>query len=127
MSFYDAFKDALSVAQKSDNIDLYKQLLDLSSQALDLQEENHRLRKEIEDLRKIRIDENRVSRHDAPYITLKGDSSEIKYCSRCWDVDRKLVQVECQQNGRFRCSNCNNKGVYDEQKRKTYVSSMTVI
>ena len=29
MGLYDAFKDALSVAQKADNVELYRQLLDL--------------------------------------------------------------------------------------------------
>ena len=52
MGFYDAFKDAISVAQKADNIELYKQLLDLSAQALDLQEENTRLKAENAELRK---------------------------------------------------------------------------
>lgn len=127
MGFYDAFKDALSLAQKSDNIDLYKQLLDLSSQALDLQAENRKLQIENEELKKIKIDESRIIRHNSPYITLRDDESNTLFCSRCWDVERKLVQVECLQNGHFRCSNCNNQGVYDEQKRKTYVSSMTVI
>ncbi len=39
MSFYDGFKDVLSVAQKADNIDLYRKLLDLSAQALEMQDE----------------------------------------------------------------------------------------
>ena len=39
MGFYDAFKDVLNMAQKADNIDLYRQLLDLSAQALEMQEE----------------------------------------------------------------------------------------
>ena len=30
MGLYDGFKDVLSVAQKADNIELYKQLLDFS-------------------------------------------------------------------------------------------------
>ena len=46
MAFYDAFKDAIALAQKADNIELYKQLLDLSAQALDLQAENAKLKEE---------------------------------------------------------------------------------
>ena len=38
MGFYDAFKDVVKLAQKADNLELYRQLLDLSAQALDLQE-----------------------------------------------------------------------------------------
>ena len=45
MGIYDAFKDALNVAQKADNVELYRKLLDLSAQALDLQAENARLKR----------------------------------------------------------------------------------
>ena len=54
MGIYDAFKDALNVAQKADNVELYRKLLDLSAQALDLQAENARLKEENTELRKIR-------------------------------------------------------------------------
>ena len=54
MGIYDAFKDALNVAQKADNVELYRKLLDLSAQALDLQAENARLKEENAELRKIR-------------------------------------------------------------------------
>ena len=63
MGFYDAFKDALSVAQKADNVELYRQLLDLSAQALDLQEENVRLKSENAELRKAKDLEARIIRH----------------------------------------------------------------
>ena len=54
MSFYDAIKDAASLAQKADNIELYRQLLDLSAQALDLQAEVARLKEENAELKKRR-------------------------------------------------------------------------
>ena len=43
MGLYDAMKDAINLAQKADNIELYRQLLDLSAQALELQAEVARL------------------------------------------------------------------------------------
>lgn len=39
MGLYEGIKDAIGLAQKADNIDLYKQLLDLGAQALDMQAE----------------------------------------------------------------------------------------
>ena len=51
MGFYDAFKDVLNMAQKADNIDLYRQLLDLSVQALEMQEEIVRLKAENKELK----------------------------------------------------------------------------
>ena len=46
MGLYEALKDAVSIAQKADNIDLYRKLLDLSAQALDMQSEIARLKRE---------------------------------------------------------------------------------
>ena len=62
MGFYDAFKDALSMAQKADNVDLYRQLLELCAQALDLQEENARLRNENAELSKAKDLEEKSDR-----------------------------------------------------------------
>ena len=53
MGFYDAFKDVLNMAQKADNIDLYRQLLDLSAQALEMQEEIIKLKAENKEARRI--------------------------------------------------------------------------
>ena len=39
MGLYEGIKGAIGIAQKADNIELYKQLIDLSSQALDMQTE----------------------------------------------------------------------------------------
>ncbi|HEZ7991258.1 MAG TPA: hypothetical protein RWO66_09965 [Ruminococcus sp.] len=46
MGLYEGIKDAIGLAQKADNIDLYKQLLDLGAQALEMQAEITRLREE---------------------------------------------------------------------------------
>ena len=93
MGFYDAVKDVLNVAQKADNLELYRQLLDLTSQALDLQEENNRLKREIEEFKKQRINEEKIERHRQPYLTLKDDPLQLWYCGLCWDRDRKLIQM----------------------------------
>ena len=116
MSFYDAFKDVLSVAQKSDNIDIYRKVLDLSAQAQELQNENNQLRAENEELKRIKNLEERIIRHEDTYITLSDDESNTMYCSRCWDAERKLVQVRCSENGYFHCVNCKNSGAFDKTK-----------
>ena len=93
MGFYDAFKDVLKTAQKADNLDLYKQLLDLSAQALDLQAENAQLKEEVSQLKKQRFNEDSIVRHFQPYLTLKDDLLNLKYCATCWDSEHKLVQM----------------------------------
>ena len=117
MGFYDAFKDALSVAQKADNVELYRQLLDLSAQALDLQEENVRLKSENAELRKAKDLEARIIRHTELYITLKEDPDDLYYCAHCWDIDRRLVQLSCDNSdGTFICPHCHTTGIFSYGK-----------
>ena len=113
MGFYDAFKNVLNIAQKADNIELYRQLLDLNAQAQDLQAENAKLKEENAQLKKNKTDEERIIRHKQPYLTLTADDQQLKYCSVCWDTSRKLVQMkEMTENAtygtglKFYCHNC---------------------
>ena len=111
MGFYDAFKDALNVAQKADNVELYRQLLDLSAQALDLQEENARLRK-VKDL------EAHIVRHMQPYITMSGDEKSLPYCAICWAKENKLYQMRVLNPYGYAevyCKNCGNRCRYETQ------------
>ena len=111
MGFYDAFKDVINIAQKADNIELYKRLLDLSAQALDLQDENLRLKEENKELKKKKDLESLIIRHRDSYITLKDDATELLYCSHCYDSDQKLIQLQCDyEGGSYICPHCKTGG-----------------
>lgn len=118
MSFYDGFKDLISVAQKADNIELYRQLLDLSSQALDMQDEMARLKAENAELRKNKELEEDIENHVNPYVTRKSDTEDIKYCAACWGSKKVLIILQrMAQSGnnachKYRCPLC-NAYVYD--------------
>ena len=117
MGLYDAFKDALSVAQKADNVELYRQLLDLSAQALDLQAEVARLKEENTGLRKKQDLSSSLKRHAESFITKEGEEPALRYCSHCWDADEKLVQLICdEEDGTFVCPHCKMKGTFDVQR-----------
>ena len=94
MSVYEAFKDVIKLAQKADNIELYRQLIDLSAQALDMQEEIARLKEENSQLKKGKDIEGKIIRHKQPFVTLLGEENPIKYCATCWDYEQKLVQMQ---------------------------------
>ena len=121
MSFYDAFKDAINIAQKADNVELYRQLLDLSAQALELQAEITRLTEENERLKKSADIESKIKRYEQPYITLDGENENIRYCSTCWAKNRTLIQVRCNDDGHFRCPECQTSGIYDKSKQRSLV------
>lgn len=118
MSFYDAFKDAMSMAQKADNIELYRQLLDLGAQALELQSEVARLQAENAELKKKREFSDKVIRHEEPCITLKDDEQLLYYCSHCWDSNQLLIQLNCHSNGTFECPHCHAKGNYSNEIKR---------
>lgn len=118
MGLYDAMKDAVSLAQKADNIELYRQLLDLSAQALELQAEVSRLREENAELKKRSDTASKIIRHEEPCITLKGDEVVLYYCSHCWDSEQLLIQLNCHDDGIFHCPHCKSSGIYDPKKKK---------
>lgn len=114
MGLYEGIKDVAKVIQQADNVELYKQLIELSAQALDMQNEIARLSIENGELRKAKEIESSIIRHSAPYITLKDNSEQILYCSRCWDYEAKLIQMNSYDNGQFKCTHCENSGIYDK-------------
>lgn len=117
MSLYDGVKDLLKTVQKADNIELYKQLLDLGQQALDMQDEIIKLKDQLATLKKKDDLEDRIIRHKNLYITLREDKSNTVYCSRCWDNDRKLIQVSMEGGVSFRCPQCRILDVLDDDDR----------
>ncbi len=95
MGLYEGIKDVAKVIQQADNIDLYRRLLDLSAQALDLQAEVATLKAEKAELKKEKDIEANIQRHPGQkYITISNGSQQIRYCSFCWDSDRKLIQIQ---------------------------------
>lgn len=106
MSFYEGIKDALKIAQQMDNVTLIKQLLDLGEQALDMQEEIRKLKEENSELRKEKDIKDKIEYHVDPYLTLKNDTKDIKYCVACWANGRKLVTMQRIDNRKCFCPLC---------------------
>lgn len=116
MSVYDVCKDALSIAQKVDNIELYRILLDVQKQALDMQNdiatlqmENRELKLKISELEKIQITELDIEYYpNKGYITLKSDQQKVKYCGVCWGKEKVLLPI-CGRTYNYECGNCHTK------------------
>lgn len=106
MGLYEAMKDVVSLAQKADNIELYRQLLDLSAMAMDLQAEVARLREENTELKKIRKLEDDIEYYVDAFITRKSDTKPIKYCAACWADKKKLVPLQDIKWDNYECPLC---------------------
>lgn len=120
MGLYDVVKDAAKVAQKADNIELYRILLDVQKMALDMQEELANLREEVKKLNDTSELAKRIVRNSRTYITLSDDQYKIIYCSRCWDKDKNLVQVYIDEQGNYHCPECSNKGLFSKEKHDEF-------
>ena len=116
MELYKGLKEIANTLQKSADIGIYSQLIELSSQALDMQSEILRLTEENSKLKRSKNIEDKIVRCEVTYITLCDDEAKIKYCSCCWDVNNKLVQVNVKNSAQYECPNCNNNGIYNKVK-----------
>ena len=106
MGFYDAFKDAMNLAQKADNIELYRQLLDLGAQALDLQAEVSKLNEENRELRNELNQRRNITRHKSPFITLNDENIVVPYCAICYGKHGTFIQMFEYDNQSYRCPDC---------------------
>lgn len=126
MSFYDGIKDVATVLKTAGNIELYQKLLDIGAQALDMQDELFHLKEENANLKKKNDLRPLIERHNESFITLKNDNQRLRYCSHCWDVEEKLVQLHCsEEHGSFFCPHCKVEGVYDLEKNERYYQSFS--
>ena len=115
MSLYDALKDVIGIAQKSDNIELYRQLLDLGAQALEMQAEIAALREENSELKRTRDLENEIQYHLDAYVTKTTDTIPIKYCAACWVDKKKLVPMQDVGMANYKCPLCQSHIVDNEK------------
>lgn len=113
MSLYEAFRDAMNMAQKADNIELYRQLLDLGAQALDLQSEVARLREENNQLKSEVNHRKGITRHKSPFITIEGENIVVPYCSLCYGKTGSFIQLFEYDESTYRCPEC---GLYAEKE-----------
>ena len=114
MDILKNLKEIGELIKKYNNIEAVTEIIDIQQEILNMQNEMFQIKKENEKLKSIKDIEKRIVRHKGDtYITLRDDDNNILYCSRCWDKERKLVQLyeeyeayickdqSCQNTGHF--------------------------
>lgn len=108
--------EAYDIIKKLNNMELAMKLADVQGELLKQKGENMKLQEEV-NLLNTRVDiSERVERNLKLYITLKDEKPKLKYCSRCYDVDGKLVQLNYVQGQYYDCRNCSNHFTLDGDK-----------
>ncbi|MBR2566588.1 MAG: hypothetical protein IKE29_18505 [Paenibacillus sp.] len=116
MSIISDIKEVATIVQKADNIELYKKILDLQSEAMNILEQNNNLKAEVRELRdRFEIQEKLTFKNNKYWIS----NDEGPFCTKCWDVEKKLVRHQDLYNGYYTCPNCRMTAENESYKGKT--------
>lgn len=108
MGFSESFSTLKDVIVGIDNANALGTLMELQQQAYAILDENRELRLKLEEIERTNILESEVVCEGEAYYKI----SEGPFCTRCFDVDRKLVRLSTpsalmvQRKGNFYCPNC---------------------
>lgn len=112
MAIIENIKEAVSLARKIDNMDLYRALLDSQGEVVDMMEDLRKKDDKIQQLEKaLEIKGKLVINKSAYYlIDDSGNPIDGPFCTKCFDVDHifcRLVRVRTKQY-RFavQCQRC---------------------
>lgn len=110
MSMIDNVKDAVKLVQQLDNIDLMRKMMDVQTDAMRLFEENDQLKREIGRLQEaLKVKGQLFFEKNVRWLKKEDGSREGPYCSRCWDVDQKLIRILRHPSGGSACPECKTK------------------
>ncbi len=106
MGIPENIKALVSSIRKYKDPDLMEQVINLQTTVLELYERVQTLEKENEVLKnKLAIQGSIVLEHGV-YFTKIEDKKDGPFCTRCWDVDSKLVRLKVKKTGFAVCLEC---------------------
>jgi hypothetical protein len=107
MSLIGDLKEVGGILQKAGNIDLFNKLIEIQGKAievmdrdLELKEENLRLKNELATSKVLEF------RDDVYWIKSDTPGEKGPYCSKCYDVNKKLVHFIRSDSDYHKCPSC---------------------
>jgi hypothetical protein len=87
-------------------MDLQNVLLNLQGRLLDLESENNALAGELVKLKEVEQNARNLTFSKGVYWKgpEEGRRAEGPYCPNCWDMDRKLIRLNSQDEDLFQCA-----------------------
>ena len=110
MGWYEVLKDAISVAQKADNLGLLRELMDAQKEMMDMQQENFEYKKKNAELEDIINKINRIEYNaDRTAVFEIDDQSKRSgpYCTHCWEILHKTISLLPSRGMYYKCPHCN--------------------
>lgn len=106
MGVYEAIKDALKVAQASDNAPLIKSLTAALMESHALSERLYELKARVRELEEALSERRHLVFDGSKFYRAEGD--EIPYCRVCWESEKKALHLEDWGRGDWHCRICRN-------------------
>ena len=94
MGIIEEFKEVVKLAQKLDNMELYRKILDLQAEIIRVVEENMQLKAQVKELsKKLTIQETLEFKEEAYWRKLEDGTEDGPFCTSCWDSEQKLIRM----------------------------------
>lgn len=119
----DKIKKGIDIYKKSDNIELQSDLVELSEKIQQMQETITSLQQENAELKEAQRITPKIITHSETFFTIEGQPDDRRYCTTCWEMRRKLIQLNCE-NGAYSCNECSNYGYYDRARYDQYIANI---
>ena len=126
--YLSIFKQAVELAQKSNDLPLIQKLFEAQQQMIELQAENLSLRQKIQKYKDLlETKKNMVYEKNAYWRILEpkdgGEGRTGPYCSRCYDAEKLVVNLKrWDTSQKYNCPNCKitfNCGVLKDRQKSS--------
>lgn len=111
MGVYDVIQDGIHIVQASDNMELLKTFMEIQAGYMEIMKELEEKKERIRKLEEQLENKAKLKLSDKGYYEREGSST--KYCSRCYEVDEKLVSLSVVDDGwthaKYVCPNCSHE------------------
>lgn len=108
MGMYDAIKDGISLVQASDNAELLKKFMDIQNGYIEVMKQLEEKNNYIKQLEEQLVYKGKLTLSKNGYYDEEG--TEIKYCSRCFQVEHMAVSLNTVDNNcgirEYECPQC---------------------
>ena len=103
-------KDVVTVAQKSNDIEMVQKVITAQEEVIELQDKIYNLKKENSELKeKLKQNSNIVRYRGIPVLSIKNDKDKILYCSNCYGSENKLIPVHIVDYKHSYCRVCRDQ------------------
>jgi len=113
MGTIDNIKLLVSTAKRLKDPELMAHVLDVQTSVLELKDRLERAEKENKTLKQQLEIKESIFHKSGLYFTKNNEEVDGPFCTRCWDVDNKLVRLPVTRGNRWTlCPECKNAYEY---------------